>query len=140
VTDLKPIAPELFAFVFRLATEAMDGTLAPGTIPSMVGKQLTIETPEGDGQVIEFSNHAVIRMMDAVASQVEDPKYRASCAARIYHLYGLMESKSMSPYLREGAGGLEIHEAAITTAATHPADETAGFHSGFFEAVRQLAE
>jgi hypothetical protein len=137
---LQPVDPDTFAFVFNLASAAMDMKLPAGALPTIVGKTIDIEMEPGKPTRITFQNKAVVRMMDAVASQVQEPNARIAAAGRIFHLYGLLETPEAKPFMRSNGEDRMIHPALLSVAAAYPIDADAGFDQGFFTEVAQVAD
>jgi hypothetical protein len=137
--NLSPVDPDTFAFIFNLASAAMDMKLPAGALPTLVGKTIDIDVEPGRPQTITFQNKAVVRMMDAVASQVSDPDTRISAAARIFHLYALLERPEARPFMRNVGDDRLMHPALMAVAAVYPIDPDDGFESGFFDEVAVIA-
>ena len=135
----KPVDPDAFSYVFNLASAAMDRRLLPGSIPTMVGKTIDIEFEPGNLQSVTFQDKAIVRMMDAIASHATTAPERVSFAARIFHLYGLLETAAAKPFLRLKNDERLLHPAVLAVAAGHPIDINTGFDCGFFEEVAQMA-
>jgi len=137
---LQPIDGELFFFVFQLASKAMSGQVPQDAMPSMVGRTMTLEVEPGQPQAITFTAHPVVRLMDAVASQMTEPLERISTAARIYHLYSVLEDVGAQSFLREVDGEPQVHPSLVLAASMYPADTDKGFDDGFFVEAATIRE
>jgi hypothetical protein len=139
VTVLSPVEEGQFLFLFELASAAMDNRVPPDFLPQLSGRKFDIEVTAGQMERVTFNNHPVVRLVEAVNSQVVDAGPRLSAAGRIFHVYALLEKPLMRRWVRVSSSGAVVHPAVLRVAAFHAADTEHGFGSGFFEAVETTA-
>jgi hypothetical protein len=129
-----------FLFLFELASAAMDNRVPPDFLPKLSGKEFDIEVGTGKVERVVFNDHPVVRLVEAVNSQVVDPGHRLSAAGRIFHLYALMEKPEMRKWIRVSTRqGSVVHPAVLKVACQYVADAQHGFGAGFYEAIEAAA-